>query len=189
MKIVVKCGEVFMKKKKTISQIFSIFTNLVIVFAVLIIFINLFLIFSGNRDKKVLPDIFGYKFLVELSDSMKPSIQVGDLVIIKEKESYQKGDIISYRDVKDIIVTHRINKVVMSDDNEYFQTKGDHNKTCDTSLVSEKQIEGASVMKISGLGNVCLFLSSPIGMGVLILIIIVLFLIDFLIQKVREEEE
>lgn len=179
-----------MEKKKTISRFISIFINVLIVLTLLILLMNIFLNFRENKKDGRLPGIFGYKFLIELSDSMYPVLKVDDLVIIKENksDSYKKGDIISFRNKEQAVITHRIIKVITKDNKIYYQTKGDNNGTKDIELVENNQIEGIYVTSLRGVGGVYKFLASPSGITVILLVIVIIFLMDFLIQKYKAEE-
>jgi signal peptidase len=92
----------------------------------------------------------GNKILLVLSESMEPAIKKGDLIIIKKKPSYSKGDIISFKNNADPnIITHRIVKIKMLNGRYYFTTKGDNNEFDDPYPVSEKEILGKVIFKTS----------------------------------------
>ena len=179
-----------MKKNKLISNIISIVINILIGFVIILIIFNLILSTKSKLGNDSLPNIFGYKFLVELSDSMAPTINAGDLLIIKDmkNKNYQKGDIISYRYSDDVIVTHRIKNVYKRNNNECYKTKGDNNDSYDTTLVKVSQVEGKLVLNLKRIGNFCMFLTSGIGLVTVFLVIVVLFLIDYFIYKIRVDE-
>lgn len=84
----------------------------------------------GNK----VPKIFGYGFVVLSLDahSMTGTINAGDLVIIKECDVYEEGDIITYLEDTGnntvMIVTHRIVKIKKNSDGSFtYITLGDAN--------------------------------------------------------------
>ena len=92
---------------------------------ILIIVVSLFLIncliqkIQGRNH----PTTFGYGFGLIMTGSMEPELKVGELVVIKEQETYQKGDIITYDYHTGISVTHRIVDI----DGDHIRPQGDQN--------------------------------------------------------------
>ena len=130
-------------KLSIINKIFDIFF---ILFVILCFFVV------------IVPLIFRVKFYVIASGSMKPEINIGDLVVSKKVDAnkLKKGDIISYhRD--DIIITHRIIRIE-KETNE-FVTKGDNNMYEDNSKVTADQISGRLVLIIPFLGYIYVFIN------------------------------
>ena len=161
---------------KLSQKVGNIVLNIAIVLLVIIILFNIFFISQKNRNE--LPSIFGYKFLVDLTDSMSPIIDSGDLVVIKEQEKYKIGDVVAYRDKRESLITHRIIKI--EDDRYYF--KGDKNSAEDSDIVTLNKIEGKYVGKLKKVGAICMFLKSTYGI-VLLLSIGVLYLVFLIIKE------
>ncbi|MFA6603103.1 MAG: signal peptidase I [Candidatus Shapirobacteria bacterium] len=93
----------------------------------------------------------GWKYFVMDSDSMAPSIPKGSLVLVKQKENYQIGEVISfYAKVLDQekIVAHRITAL---GGNTYI-TAGDQNEAEDAVPVLPRLIIGKVVGLIKFLG-------------------------------------
>lgn len=88
--------------------------------------------------------LFGYRTFEIISGSMKPTIQIEDIVVTKEKDSYKKGDIVTLQD-DDIYYTHRIKEIM----NKKVITKGDDNNTVDKEK-NVSQIIGKVILIISG---------------------------------------
>ena len=93
----------------------------------LLIGVSLFFANAKMVLHKQLPTIGGYGQAVVLSGSMSPAIEVNDLLIIKKCDTYKKGDIITFVDYTNDLVTHRI--VAISE--EEVLTKGDANNITD----------------------------------------------------------
>ena len=169
----------------------SIITDLLIVLGIFIIIGNVYLISVGMKDDQ-LHAICGYKFLVELSDSMKDTIKTGDLVIIQDTDikDIKKDDILSFRDEKnDAIITHRVYDVVEKGGKTFFETKGDNNKSLDIGLVKADSIEGVYVTKIANLGFVLVFLGSTAGKVVSILVLVIICLITLFIYELKKSNK
>ena len=89
------------------------------------------------------PFLFGYAQIRVLSGSMEPSFYAGDRLVLKQCDSYNRGDIITY-EVDGTYVTHRIIDTIA----EGFVTKGDANTIEDPDAVKEDQIAGKVVFVI-----------------------------------------
>ena len=143
--------------------------NLLIVTA---IFIALASIFSA-KDKSLL----GYRIYRIASGIMEPNLKVGDFIIIKKQNEYDTGDIVTYLDMENYFVTHRI--IMMNGDE--ITTKGDANNTIDAPIIKQ-QIIGKVICKIHGL-NFISYLLTRIEMWILVLVIGVITIIIFSRQK------
>ena len=145
------------KLKKIISII-------ILVLVLPILFVNIVILVNSLIHPQEVPGFFGYKPFIVLSGSMKDEINSGDLVITKECDpnSLKAGDIISFKE-NEIVVTHRISRIFIENGKKRFITKGDNNDEEDLGYVLPENVEGVYLRKISGLGNVAMFLQTPIG--------------------------
>ena len=149
---------------------------------VLLVTINVILIFKTIFRPKEIPGILGYKPLIVLSGSMSPTFNYGDLIIVKDvdTDTLKVGDIVSFKNSKKYITTHRINGI--SKVSNCFETKGDYNNIKDLGEVCPKDIQGKYLFRIVGLGSVMLFIQKPIGfiilMSLIIMICIYIYLSD-----------
>lgn len=174
-----------MKKRSIILSI------IFLVFIVPILVINLTIIIKGKLNPEEIPDFMGYKPFVVLSGSMESSINIGDLVIVKETDinDIKEDDIIAFKN-EDIVITHRVIEVINDGNSVKYKSKGDNNNVEDDFLVNAEDVEGVYLTKISGLGNALMFLSKPIGMLVIILTVIVIAgLIFFITFKPSKKDE
>ena len=106
---------------------------------ILIILISIMVISLKFFIKDFQP--FGFIILQVSSNSMIPTYQKGDFIIIKKQTTYAIGDIITYEILEEnekYYVTHRIIKKY---GNEYI-TKGDANNREDTKTVKYADIKG-----------------------------------------------
>lgn len=172
------------KFKKIISIIILIIT-------LPILFVNVVILADSAIHPEEVPSFFGYKPFIVLSGSMRNVINDGDLVLSKECDtnSLKVGDIISFKE-EEIVVTHRITDIVSENGEKHFITKGDNNDVQDAGYVLAENIEGIFLFKISGLGNVAMFLQTPIGMIVALSIpLAILICINLSGSKDSEENE
>lgn len=142
-----------------------------------ILLINLVILISSWTRPDEVPSFFGWKPFITLSGSMETEIFAGDLAIIKEVDANElrEGDIIAFRQ-EDIVITHRIQEIITQNGVTKYITKGDNNNVQDVNPVYEDMIEGKYVFKISKLGNVAMFIQTPLGMIVIIAIPMLLLL-------------
>ena len=92
--------------------------------------------------KSPVPSAFGYATLIVETGSMESTLQIGDMILIKDTGEYKIGDIITYLHEGDRIpTTHRI---IGYTDNGYI-TKGDNNNVKDTDSVTDDIILGEMV--------------------------------------------
>lgn len=124
------------KVGKIISKSFTIF---LVVFTFLVMSLAIYNFVSVKLLNKDYPNLFGYTYFEIVSGSMSPTIEKGDMILVKLDTEYKVGDIVSFKD-NDSIITHRI---VEKNDN-YYVTKGDANNTLDNPI-KEEQILGKTV--------------------------------------------
>lgn len=163
-----------MKKEKT-SFILNIMIDIFIVFFLIIL---IFVINSKFIKNEKIVSLFGKSILVVTTESMKPTINAGDLIIISSSNEYNKNDIVTFVD-EDICVTHRIIK----NENGMFITMGDANNIADNPIKKD-QILGKVIFKSHILGIIVLYYFKPI------VVIYFLFSIMLLVvQSIRENEK
>lgn len=158
---------------KTIGKIVKI---LFFIIATPILILSLIIMIKARIYPDKVPDVFGYKPMIVLSGSMETSIYTGDLVFVKivDTNILKEDDIIAFRNETNTVTTHRIVELVNENGNKLFRTKGDNNNTEDAKLVLANEVEGVYVFKISGLGNVLMFLKEPKSLVILLLVTLVL---------------
>lgn len=160
-----------MKKVKIsfFSIVLTIFTTVLVIF-------NIYMCYKKIVLDEDIVKIFGYSGLVIVSGSMEPTLDIDDLIIIKE-ETYKEQDIVTFKDGKSF-VTHRIIKI----EDDLVYTKGDNNNAQDRPI-SKSQIEGKVIYKINGFGRIISLISSPVG--ILIILMIIFLIIKSTIKNER----
>lgn len=171
---------------KIVKKILTIIV-MIILFGILFTS-GVILVNSYIRPNEV-PSFFGWKPFIVLSGSMETQIMTGDIVVVKEVNTndLKENDIIAFKDNEDIVVTHRIVEIVKEDDgNIKYKTKGDNNNIEDDGYVYPNQVEGIYKFRVGKLGNLALFIQTPVGMVVCISIPLIMLL---LIQWADSEQE
>lgn len=105
--------------------------------------------------------VFPVKPVIIYSGSMRPTFEVGDIVIIAKKnpQSLKTGEIISFHVPDSSIPTiHRINDIKFQEKERFFVTKGDNNRLPDHDPVQEKQVAGKVVLTIPRIGWASIFI-------------------------------
>lgn len=168
---------------KSITRIWSsVSTVLVVIVVVFALFL------MGSR-------IIGFRVFNVISGSMEPNYSVGDLIYVKEVDVTEikvKDPITFVMNENLVVATHRVERIEEKEGELYFYTKGDANKDPDQSPVHYKNVIGVPVFAIPYLGYVSDYIQNPPGMYVAIalgvLLIILVFLPDFMGKKKKEPE-
>lgn len=164
-------------KRKKVKRIIQKILGVVLI----ILVYNIMLTFISSNIFNDGLTIFGYKACIITSNSMEPTINNGDVVIIKKinNEELFSGDIITFKQ-KEECITHRILKI---EENKYT-TKGDNNNTEDMEIVEFSNIEGKYVISVPKLGKIIQILNNK-----LIVLIIILILLIVCFCKVEQLEK
>lgn len=148
--------------------------------------------------------LFGYVPLSVQTDSMSPTLEVGDLIIGKQSgkdDNYQVGDIITYWAVQEneetgektsFVNTHRIVEVTtmpLDKSKTAFITKGDHNLVEDKNIVNIDNVIATyehngknDGIRVSKLGSVLTFLRKPSGFFICVVLPMAVFFIYELVR-------
>ncbi len=118
-----------------------------------------------------------------LSGSMSPEFNAGDVIVISQVswDDIKVGDVITFRTGK-TLTTHRVVEVL----NGSFRTKGDANEDPDAGQVDVNSVVGRHVFTIPYMGYLGVFVRTPLGFSILILLP-GLFIIISEIKKILEE--
>lgn len=167
------------------NSIKKIVSIIVLIILMPILFVNGVILINSFTNPDEIPSFFGWKPFIVLSGSMETEIYAGDLAVVKEADHFEKNDIIAFKTGEvgqEIVVTHRIVDIEEKDGQVRYITKGDNNNAEDSGYVLEEQIEGIFQFRVSRLGNVAMFIQTPIGMiaclSIPLMILILLQVID-----------
>lgn len=135
------------------------------------------LIFSGFLLSTSKTTILVIRNFTVLSGSMEPSIKTGSLVFIIPKQTYKNGDVISFSQNGQLVVTHRIVKTITEGAEKQYITKGDANNTADKTLVPESAVIGKEIFAVPYIGSFSIFLKTLPGLIIFIILPALLFII------------
>ncbi len=140
-----------------------------------------------------------YPFLTVASGSMRPTLNVGDLIVVQgvwnagdlKAAPRPEGDIIVFRSprVEGEMIVHRAVDKVQHNGLWFFETEGDQNGTPDIwtgsavppedlwgGKISERLLIGKVIGRVPWLGYVPLYVRTPVGfLFIVILVIIIIF--------------
>ena len=163
--------------KKVWNIVSSILVGMVVLLAVFLM---------GSR-------LVGYQVFNVISGSMEPEYSVGDLIYVKKvnTKDIKVGMPITFVLNEDLVVaTHRVIEVDV--ENQHFYTKGDANEIADSEPVHFNNVIGVPQFSIPLLGYVSDFIQNPPGtyitVGVGAVLILLVFLPDFMGKKKQDEE-
>ena len=91
----------------------KIIVNLIIFVLSIIAIIAIFGVVQINLQDKDYVNIFGYSVLSTETGSMAPTIEKGDIVIIKIGDEIRENDIITYKK-NNVLITHRIMNIIQN---------------------------------------------------------------------------
>ncbi len=162
------------------KKIWKIVLNVIVylLFA-LILFVTVMIVKSGGKGYT---SLFGTAFVAVKSDSMdgdrEDSFSKGALLKVKilseeEKLALQTGDVISFYDNLDgkiVINSHRIVEVWGNGYQTVFYTQGDKTGIPDAPKRTLDEVIGKVVGHSDGIGNFFLFLHTPAGFGVCVVL-------------------
>lgn len=169
------------KKEKIIKNILKI--------VLIILIYNLILIVVSAMDNKNDISILGFKAYIITTNSMEPTIKIGDVVICKEanEEEIKDGDVITFSKDRGVITTHRVTKIEETEDgSKIYVTKGDNNTLEDEKKIESKEVKGKMTATIPKLGKIIKLCTNNVIILVILLVILILYFIKILINEKRD---
>lgn len=164
------------------SKIISGILNVLLTIVTIIIIIGMYYIYQLKIEKNDYANLFGYTFFEVATGSMSPTMEIGDVVIVKITKQVEPNDIIVYIDGENII-THRLIEI---NDNELI-AKGDANNSEDKPIQQEMVLgEVIQILPKIGIWRKIFTSSEVVG---LILVLIVLFSAVFMFGSTDSKEK
>ena len=170
-----------MKKSKKILK--TVFRILLLALCGGILGFNIYSANAKSLNGNALPMPFGIGASVVLSGSMEPALSVGDLILVKASDSYEKGDMVVFQDGRSLVV-HR----VIEEGDGKVVTKGDANNA-DDGAVELSQIKGEVFLAVPYVGTLIGFMKSPVGSLIIIAAAILLMELPRLKEKQKDADE
>lgn len=129
----------------------------------------------------------GYRPLIDYSDSMRPAIRAGDLVIshAKPATSIRVGEIVSFEDpgLNGKLVTHRVVGIHALARRIDFLTRGDANAVPESWSVARHASVGTLAWRIPAIGRVVTWMTDPWARTV-VLTLVALVLSTALLRRI-----
>ena len=169
------------RKSNTSQRVLTVVGAVLCVIFGFMLICNIVIVIKGNVSPDRPPSVLGVTPMVVLSGSMSGDapdhIEAGDLIFAKpvQPEDLKIGDIITYMEGK-TAVTHRIIGINVGEDGKLlFDTKGDANNTADTDPVHQDNLVGIYTGRIPMVGDLAIFMQTPLGMIIFIGVPLVAF--------------
>lgn len=157
----------------TVKKVLKITSNLITTVLFLVLLFMIFVVISSKASGGE-PQFMGYQLKTVLSGSMEPTFKTGSIIAVKPVEnpaSLKKGDVVTYLQQDNTIVTHRIMEVIKNGENTMFQTKGDNNNDMDTQpVIAQNVVAKYSGFTIPFLGYFIDFAKSSKGTAILLIV-------------------
>lgn len=151
----------------------------IVLFMYLVIFINSIM----NKNSKV--GFFNTKFYIMSSDCEEAGVCSGDLVLAKTiaAEDIKENDCIIFTRNDELIIK-KIKSIDKTNENTNFYIQSDD-------VIANEKLENAQIIgkvkkSIKGIGNVALFIQSPLGTINIVVVILCIFII---IKKISNTKE
>ena len=165
----------------------KVISIIILIILLPILFINGVILINSYMHPGEIPSFFGWKPFIVLSGSMETEIYPGDIAVAKEDASFNKGDIIAFKE-DNIVITHRIVEVINENGTTKYITKGDNNNTEDRGFVLPEQVEGVFKFRIPRLGNFAMFIQTPTGIITCLSIPLIALIVIQIIESKRDKK-
>lgn len=153
-----------------------------------ILIYNILLVSISCMNKIDEFSLLGYQAYIITTNSMSPTINSGDVIIIKsvKKDDINKGDVITFSKETEVI-THRVVNISENALKEkQYTTKGDNNNLEDEQTVCSEDIKGKLTIVIPYLGRIINILENKIVFLIMMLMVLILCLYKINAQEKKE---
>lgn len=171
------------KLRKTTKLRSYLLHGLLLVLVSLLLGWNLYCWNAERLLNNSMPMPFGYGVSVVLSGSMEPTLSVDDLVLIRQTQDVQVGDVIVYQRSGELII-HR----VIEADGDTLVTQGDANNAADEPI-SRDSVKGCMVGSVPYLGMLVRALRSPVGIIAVLALAILLLELSYRRGNTADDEQ
>jgi signal peptidase len=133
----------------------------------------------------------GHELVIIRGGSMSPAIPLGALVdeTVVPLDQIQIGDVVSYTEPNNVVVTHRVVGIMTESDGLYFQVQGDANNGPDPDLVPGTAITGVVARSAPFLGFLMYMLTVPTGIASLLCLAITMLMAIWLLEDFEEGDD
>lgn len=128
------------KRKFNIFNGFKSFKDLLRIIAYFFLFLLvslcIYTFFAIDIMKKDYVNVFGYTYFTVSTGSMSGTIEVNDIIFVKITDKANVGDVITFKNKKDEVITHRVIQKL----SDTYITQGDVNNVADDPVPKEDVI-------------------------------------------------
>lgn len=169
------------REGEVMKKVIKVLGNLLFVIVVFLLLVGLLTGLSSKSEKVY--DVIKFRSYIIVTPSMKPTINPGDMILVKKTDidKLEKGDIITFN-IDNIVATHRIEEI----DGDSITTKGDNNNLEDTPI-NKSDVIGRFVFSIPKIGYIISFAISPVGLVTMGSIIVFIFIYDFIFREKKQK--
>ncbi len=165
---------------KTAEKIMRIVVDILLFITSIAIIFSLYGLYQLKVQSKKYFNLFGYTAFSVVTGSMSPTLEIGDVIIVKIDKDVKKDDIITfYKD--DNFITHR----VVEKKGKEIITRGDSNNSSD-SPITKDMIVGKVVHVFSKASSFVDILLTP---KIFISIVITLFLFSICVSYIPKKNK
>lgn len=162
----------------------KIFKHIILTVLIILFIINLILSFEENTH------ILGIYMFNIVSESMEPTLEVNDVVVVQKCEPLQLqiGDIITF-DKEDRTISHRIIDIKKENGIIKYKTKGDNNEIPDSDLVEAGQIYGKVQFSIKKIGKAVSYIQNARGFINIVIFAVIVYILVSLREKQKNSRK
>lgn len=147
---------------------------------------------GGAAAVSLVPAVTGARALTVLSGSMKPTLGVGSVAVVRAQpvEQIGIGDVITFTERKPDTsttrtVTHRVIAVERDAGGLMFRTQGDANDSPDLYPTAAADVQGVLWYSVPMAGWVRTFIVSPAGLAYLVGVVLLMVAAHLLLPRTR----
>lgn len=131
--------------------------------------------------------VIGIKPAVVLSGSMEPTVETGSVAFVDTRDKVvDVGDVVQYRIIQNNEEVKILHRIVGTNPDGTFITKGDNNESADLNSVSADQINGTYKMRIPGIGYI---IETPLYIILFFSGIIFLHLLAWILTVIADDDD
>ncbi len=151
----------------------KIFLNIFIIVFIIFLLINIYVIISKPVFGTTLPQMFGYSYVIDETENMTPTLNIGDMVLFKSANEYNVDDVVLVNQNGEIAITR-----VIAKDESGYTLKGDNERAFSVNLIDTESFQGKMVFSIPNGEQIIIYIS--------VAVIVVLILYNVI--KVKRQE-
>jgi signal peptidase I len=156
-----------------VKRVWKIVSNIITGILFLLLIFMIFVVGSSKASGGE-PNFLGYQLKSVLSGSMEPTFKTGSIISVKPVQNpsdLKKGDVITFMETQDALVTHRIIEVIKNNDQVMYKTQGDNNDNPDTNpVVPQNVVAKYTGFTIPYIGYLLDFTKSKNGTALLLIL-------------------